>query len=266
MRSLPIAAAAGLAFAAVLATPGAAMAAPPNNDTYAGRTIVGSLPFSETLDTTEATTDADDAAFSAISETRCGLAVTTDASVWYEVTAADDGGIDIDVRQSTYDAGAVVATGSPGNWAGVACGAERIGWEAEPGVTYTILVFDRQFDGGGNGGTLSMTIDHVIDVTADSVATLHPTSGSATVSGTMWCRAGESGAVEANLSQIVGNSTVRGTDSTPLSCDGTTHPWTVEILPFSGRFSRGQATLTVFGILDSTLASDAEIVTVVLRR
>ena len=37
------------------------LAAAPTNDTYTGRTVIGSLPFTDTVDTTEATTDADDA-------------------------------------------------------------------------------------------------------------------------------------------------------------------------------------------------------------
>ena len=35
-------------------------AAAPGNDTYGSRTVIGSIPFSESIDTTEATTDADD--------------------------------------------------------------------------------------------------------------------------------------------------------------------------------------------------------------
>src|SRR6185503_13210985 len=36
------------------------LAAPPDNDSYAGRAIIGSVPFAQSVDTTEATTDADD--------------------------------------------------------------------------------------------------------------------------------------------------------------------------------------------------------------
>ena len=51
---LPVVALAALAIAAP------ASAAPPANDTFAGATTISSLPFNETLDTTQATTDADD--------------------------------------------------------------------------------------------------------------------------------------------------------------------------------------------------------------
>src|SRR5215475_5957928 len=96
MRLLSTVAVAGLAFATVLGTAGPAVAAAPSNDTYAGRAVVGSLPFTETLDTTEATTDADDADLMAASAPYCGSGLTTDASVWYQVTTAG-GGIDLDM-------------------------------------------------------------------------------------------------------------------------------------------------------------------------
>ena len=38
-----------------------AQAAPPPNDTFAGAKVISSLPFSDTLDTTQATTDQTDA-------------------------------------------------------------------------------------------------------------------------------------------------------------------------------------------------------------
>ncbi len=50
---------AGVAIAA-LAMAAPAAAAPPSNDTFAGATTISSLPFSDTVDTTQATTDADD--------------------------------------------------------------------------------------------------------------------------------------------------------------------------------------------------------------
>jgi hypothetical protein len=57
------------------------------NEVYGGRTVVGAIPFTDSLDTTEATTDSND---SNDSNVACG-APATDASVWYEVTADRDG-------------------------------------------------------------------------------------------------------------------------------------------------------------------------------
>ena len=57
--------------------------------------IIGSVPFSQTLDTSQATTDADEAQLNAL----CG-APRTDASVWYQVTATASGGMVVDVSRS----------------------------------------------------------------------------------------------------------------------------------------------------------------------
>ena len=69
------------------------------------------------LDTTQATTDGDDAQLNA----SCG-APATDASVWYAFTAASDIGVVVDVSQSNYSAGVLVGVGSQGNLQTVACG------------------------------------------------------------------------------------------------------------------------------------------------
>lgn len=59
------------------------------------------------LDTTEATTDGDDAQ---LNET-CG-APATDASVWYAFVAGSDAVVVVDVSQSGYSAGVLVGVGS----------------------------------------------------------------------------------------------------------------------------------------------------------
>jgi hypothetical protein len=93
----------------------AALAAPPSNDTFAGaRPVV--LGDSEVLDTTEATTDSDDAQLN----TNCG-APATDASVWYALEGSDTPVV-VDVSQSNYSAGVLVGVGSQGDLRIVTCG------------------------------------------------------------------------------------------------------------------------------------------------
>ena len=131
------------------------LAAAPANDVYAGREPIA-VGDSLTVDTSQATTDADDTELN----TGCG-APATDASVWYELTATADTFIAIDVSASTYSAGVAVATGSPGSFEVVACGPGATVFEAAPGETYAILAFDDQGDGGGNGGTLKIQVAEV---------------------------------------------------------------------------------------------------------
>ena len=64
-----------LVFGVAFASP--VLAAAPSNDIYAGRTVITALPFADHIDTTEATTDADD-----VEAASCAPA-TAEASVWY---------------------------------------------------------------------------------------------------------------------------------------------------------------------------------------
>lgn len=229
------------------------LAAAPSNDTFAGRTVIGSLPFSESLDTTDATTDADDDEINA----QCG-APATDASVWYELTPASDVTVIADVSDSDYSAGVGVATGSPGSFAVVACGPGAVGFEAFSGETYAILVFDDQLDGAGIGGTLNILVDEAppppaIDVTVDPTGTFS-SSGTATVSGTVVCDAdAEFAFIDVQLRQRVGRLFIDGGGGTDVFCDGSVQPWTVEVSG-SGLYKGGMATASVFALACNAFA------------
>lgn len=128
--------------------------AQPSNDTYGGRTALQStdLPFFAVLDTSQATTDADDVEVNGA----CG-APATDASAWYELVTISDASIRIDVSQSNYSAGVIVATGTPGSFETIACGPSSVEFQAVAGATYAILAFDDQSD-ASNGGELRIGI------------------------------------------------------------------------------------------------------------
>ena len=104
-----------------------ALAAAPANDAFAGATLV-SIGFSEQLDTSEATTDADDTQLN----TDCG-APATDASVWYALQGTDQGVV-VDVSQSDYSAGVLVGVGSQGSLQILACGPGAVGFFAASGT------------------------------------------------------------------------------------------------------------------------------------
>lgn len=221
-----------------------ALAAAPGNDTYPDRILVGSLPFSDSVDTTEATTDADDAEANAA----CG-APATDASVWYELTADTDGYVLVDVSASDYSAGVIVATGSPGSLITEACGPGGTYFYAVSGQAYAILAFDDQNDGVGNGGTLEITIDLLppppaVALTVDPIGRFNKVTGSATISGTLSCT-GEAfwASVEVQLTQNVGRFSITGwgyVSFDGVTCDGTTQPWAVEVFGSNGKFKGGR--------------------------
>jgi hypothetical protein len=133
----------------------AAWAAAPDNDVYLGAVEILALPYETTLDTTEATTDADD---DKVLAAGCE-APATDASVWYKYTATEDGVLYADVSGSDYSVGVAVGTGTPASFNLETCSADGAVWEATAGETYVLLVFDWQGDGFGNGGTLILTQD-----------------------------------------------------------------------------------------------------------
>jgi len=232
----------------LLAAP--ALAAPPSNDTYAGRETIGSLPFTDSLDTSEATTDADDAEWNLT----CG-APATDASVWYSFTSASDAGVVVNTDGTNYTAGIAAVSGTPGTLITESCGPDAITFFAAAGVTYSIVVFDDQEDGGGNGGMLSLSVDLAppppsVDVTVDPVGTFNAQTGSATVTGTVTCSGTDIqfAFVDVQLSQRVGRFVVTGFGSTGIECDGATHEWSVEVFGQTGLFKGGRTASVTFAV------------------
>ena len=256
----------GLAFASPV------LAAAPGNDTYGGRTVISSLPFYDSVDTTEATTDSDDTEASI-----CG-AVTTDASVWYELTATSDGQIEVNTKPSTYFAGLIVVTGSPGSFAPVACDASGVVFDTSAGVTYTILVVDFQGDDGSNGGTLKIAVEEVlppppppvVDLTVDPVGHFDARTGSATITGGITCTGiADFGVIEVRVRQTVGRFVISGLGSIEFfGCDGTAHPWSAEVVADNGLFKGGRAasTASAFAFGPGGFDEDSEELNVNLRR
>jgi hypothetical protein len=250
----------------VLVGAGPAQAAAPDNDTFAGAVGITSLPFTATVDTTEATTDRDDANANA----DCG-APATDASVWYSFTATEDAAVIADVSQSSYSAGVLVVTGTPGAFQIWACGPQTIGFPVTAGETYYLLMIDDQSDGSGNGGQLKVNIDiapptPTITATVDPTASFNSKTGSATVHGTFTCSGPAVYAeVDVELHQRVGRGEVVGFNFTQITCDSTPQPWTLEIFPEIGtKFAGGKAASLTFtfvcGVLDCNLDYQEHIV------
>jgi hypothetical protein len=245
-----------------------AAAAPPSNDTFAGATPA-TLGFSEDLDTSEATTDADDAQLNAT----CG-APATDASVWYTFTSPVDTGVVVDVSQSSYSAGVLVGVGTEGNLETVECGPGTVGFFAVAGTTYYVLAIDDQLDGGGNGGTLRISFNEAppppaVDITVDPVGTFNARTGVATITGTYTCSNGDFIDVFGEARQAVGRFTVVGSFEffDVGTCDGTTRSWSVDVVAENGRFAGGKAMTVTFAFSCGPFqcAEDFEEQTVQLR-
>ncbi len=230
-----------------LLSPSAVVAAPPSNDVFGGATNV-TVGFSETLDTTEATTDADDQNANA----NCG-APATDASVWYAFTPSDDGGVIVDVSGSDYSAGVIVVSGVPGSFDLITCGPGAVAFFAGVGSTYYVLAFDDQLDGVGIGGSLQISFNSAppppsIDVTVDPTGRFNK-DGTATLRGTFTCENADFVDVFGDVSQAVGRFTIRGFFgffAEGGTCDGSPHEWTAEVSADNGKFKGGRSIAVTF--------------------
>jgi hypothetical protein len=237
------------------------LAAAPGNDTYGGRQAIDSLPFSASVDTTEATTDADDA--EANDPDLCG-APATDASVWYEFVAPADGSFIVDVSTSDYPAGVIVVSGSPGSFTFVNCGPAFVTFPGTSGVTYAILVFD--YDGVGNGGTLEITVEAAppppeVHLTVDATGDFNSRTGSATIRGTITCTGADEfdkKGIDVQVSQAVGRFKFTGQGAAEFACDGTSRPWTVEVLSSSGKFGGGKAAVVAHALACNNFGCDED--------
>jgi hypothetical protein len=235
-----------------------AAAAPPANDTSAGATVIGALPYSTSVDTTEATVGADDAAIG------CAIDPGTQTfthSVWFAYTPAEDQTVAVETFGSDYTvAGAVVPADDPGS--PLACFLTSTSVTLEGGTTYLIDLL--QF-GDAGGGTLQLTVAELIppEVTVSGTGRLGP-GGTATVQVTVGCA--EYAFVDGTLTQRVGPvASVSGSVFfMPVACG---EPYPVTFTPVGGRFRGGPATLSlVAGVCDPSCRFAQVEARVLLRR
>ncbi|MGA8927440.1 MAG: hypothetical protein WB462_14610 [Solirubrobacterales bacterium] len=229
---------------AALALPGisSAWAQAPPNDTFEQATVISSLPFSQILDTSEATTDSTDAEALA----SCGVpSITFAATVWYEYTPPVDQSLVISTSGSSYSAaGVAVLTGSPGSLFAVTCSLGFVTFSATAGQTYHILVADI---GGGSGGTLNLSVETTpeFELSVDRFGQFDPKTGVATVTGTLTCPSGSTGTVFfGTLSQ---RTTTAETFPNPIDvpCSGVAQQWSIAFTPLDGKFKGGPADVSV---------------------
>jgi hypothetical protein len=244
-----------------------AYGAPPSNDTPSGATAITALPFSDTVTIDEATTDALDATLNNL----CG-APATEGSVWYRFDATEDGGLVFDVSQSTFSAGALVTAGNPVDGNVITCGPGAVSFPVTAGRTYYIMAFSDT--PGVATGTLVVHAEAppppiTVDVTVDPTGTFNAKTGSATITGTLTCSGEDAqlAAVSVDLSQSVGRFTIRGSGFSFPPCTGTPQPWSVEVLPFTGKFAGGKAVsvAVAFACGNFSCGSDFQETTVKLR-
>ena len=214
----------------------------PPNDKIIHATEVGAVPFTDSVDTTGATTSASDKQANA----SCG-APAVGNSVWYKFTATSaDPAIFADASFSNYNAGVLIATGMPGSLTTVSCGPFGAAATTTAGTTYYIMAFD--FAGGG-GGNLALNIGDAPTVNLGvKRSTFVDGSGVAYVKGLESCSNANDVEVFGSLVEVVRRSVTVGSFDDliyPATCNGKGHPWEAAVVPTAGMFTKGRAALLV---------------------
>jgi hypothetical protein len=128
-----------LALMGLWAPTAAAKPTSPANDDFKKATKITTLPFTNTINTTKATSAKDD-------PTDCG---PTSNSVWYVLTAQTAMTVAIGTLESSYFTNVAVYTGTQGNLNRVACDTNGASFQASKGTIYYVMVTS-PFGGGGS--------------------------------------------------------------------------------------------------------------------
>jgi PKD repeat protein len=159
------------AVALVAVAPTAAYAAPANDD-FTGATAIGSLPYTTTQDTSDATSDPSD-------PTSC----YNNGSVWFSYTASSAGMIQADTFGSSYDTVLSAWTGTQGSLDMLACNDDyngvqsQISFSATAGTTYYFMVAVCCGYGGSGGGSLQFSVSQTLPAGNDNFADATSVSG-----------------------------------------------------------------------------------------
>lgn len=209
----------------VLACSMPAIAAAPTNDRINRATVVRTLPFVDTLDTSEAVT--------ALNDPEC---VGQGPTVWFKYRSSGDHWIDANTFGSDYDTTLSVYTYTRGRMLSqLACNDDydslqsRVRVRVSAGVTYYIMVGAYA---SGPGGLLTLSVDESADqrvTTLDvriNAAVLDSATGLVTVQGTMSCSGPQTGYMFGQVTQKRASGVVGAHFSTEVRCTTGTITWT----------------------------------------
>jgi RTX calcium-binding nonapeptide repeat (4 copies) len=168
-----------LASMLLLATSGIASAAPPANDDFADAEVVNALPYADTRDTSDATSEPDEPS---LADLGCGF---IGATVWYSFTPSADTVVAADTVGSDYDTILAVWTGSElSSLSLVGCADDSraglhssVPFLAEAGVEYHIQVGGFVAQGGALSFRLRETTAGYVQGTVTEASTAEPLEG-----------------------------------------------------------------------------------------
>lgn len=228
----------------VVAAP--ALAAPPSNDAETSAIEVGALPFTDSADTTQATPGGP-------------RFCSNNASVFYRFTPSRNVRVQIDTIGSDYDTTlGIYRRPAPGSVVDVRCNDDRfelasgVRFLARAGTTYFVIVGECCGTGRSGGGRLSITVAEVsrspltytLEITDPGA--VDPSTGIATVSGTVSCSAPSFVYEEGTLRQLRnGIFIARGFWWVGVTCmPGSPVAWSLEVDTDTGvAFGVGSASI-----------------------
>ena len=220
-----------------------AVAAPPANDDFC-HAIAGTepLPFTSTIDSTEATPAGDDPSV---------CFYVPSPTVWYSFTPSQNVRVRATTLGSDYDTTLSVYTGTRGDLTDVACNDDirtdfqsSVIFDATAGQTYFFMIGTSldQFGRPQPAGHLVFTVDVgpsplTISLGVDTVGFVDR-RGDATLRGTATCSRPAIVELAGRARQRAGRAIIEGIRFMGFACDGKT-PWKVTIDGSNGLFAGG---------------------------
>ncbi|MGZ4896944.1 MAG: hypothetical protein ACXVJ0_10770 [Candidatus Angelobacter sp.] len=249
---------------------------PPPNDDFNSPTVIPSMPFSVSQNVANATVAPDDPFCTGRTQT-----------VWFSFTPTQNMRLEANTFGSSYDTTLSVYTGARGALAQLACNDDsngsvqsRVRFDAVAGTTYFFMVSSFSFFPVSPG---NLTFNLVpappplaISPSVTQFGSVDPTTGAATISGSVSCTKPAFVTISGQLKQMHGGTPIAGFFSAFVPCNGTT-PWRATIQTtvtlFHGRsaalFTGGHADLTgsafAFDFEDGVFVQRNLAVTITLR-
>jgi hypothetical protein len=239
-----------MAIASVVLLAAPAWAAAPGNDDVANPTPITSVPFSDQVDTSEATVTADDHP--------CRLNPEAGANVWYTLTLAQTTYIEINTAGSSYDTTLSASIETAGGRDMFACNddseyglASKIEFEAQAGQTYLVMAGTYY---GSAGGALVVNAFETepppppYDLTNGSLTgSVNAKTGTVTLRGTVTCNSDGWFQTWGTLRQRIGRLILSTRYEVYGECIGGVGAWEAAGLQSpGGLFTSGSATVSQY--------------------
>ena len=217
--------------------------AAPANDDFGSAVVIPALPFTDHLNTAEATPSEGD-------PPDC---FGNGPTVWYRFTPTENSRINANTSGSDYDTGLAVYTGTSGDLTEVGCNDDFQGTESS--VTFDAIAGVAYFFkigafASGPGGNLVFNVDVgqpalAVDLTIDPVGSVNGATGIATIRGTVTCSRAVLAEVSGTIRQRIGRAFIQASFYNLVECDGVTS-WEMETFSANGLLVGGRAEVSAF--------------------